>query len=373
MEQKNLRIFAGALLIVGLLVFFSTTAFSGDKVYTFRLSNWYPPASSFNATIWPFWAKQLEKASNGRIKIKVFPAEQLVKATDTWEATVQGICDIGHGFLMFEAGRFPITEYAFLPMLFPSNRVASMAMTAIYQKYPQIKKEFEEVHLLWFNANGPAQLFTRKKRVQTLKDLKGLKLHGGGLYFKHMAKALGFSPITFPFPEVYDGLAKGTMDGNFLEWEGQWIWKFYEQTPYGLDGINLYVYPFFLIMNKKKWEALPEDIKAIFDAYSGLKGAEMCGSLFDENDQAGKDFIEKYYKKNNKPGAINISGEEKQIWINALKPVRDTWVAHMEEKGVPGSEILKDVESLVEVFSQGPKPWFFAKEELTKNAISGKK
>lgn len=369
MKGNVLKGLVSAFVLIGFLFIFYTPAFSDDKVYTFRMSNWYPPASSFNTSIWPFWQKQLEKASNGRIKIKVFPAEQLVKAADTWEATVQGICDIGHGFLMFEAGRFPISEYGFLPMLFPSNRVASMTMTAIYQKYPQIQEEFKEVKLLWFNANGPAQIFTRKKPVEKLSDLKGQKLHGGGLYFKQVAEQLDFAPITFPFPEVYDALAKGTVDGNSLEWEGQWIWKFYEQTPYALDGINLYVYPFFLFMNKKKWESLPEDIKAIFEAYSGLKGAEMCGSLFDENDRAGKDFIENYYKKNGKPGIVVISKEEKQAWINALKPVRDGWIANMEKKGVPGNEILQDVEKLVDVFSKGPRPWFYKEKELTKDAL----
>ncbi|MDT8309620.1 MAG: TRAP transporter substrate-binding protein, partial [Bacteroidales bacterium] len=335
-----------------------------DKVYKFRMANWYPPGSSFNAAIWPFYAEQLKKASNGRIDIKVFPAEQLVKEADTWEAVVDGIADIGHVFLMDESGRFPLTEYGFLPMLWPNNRTASIVMTSLYEKYPALQNEFKDVHVLFFNINAPAQLFTKNKKVSTKEDFAGLKIQGGGLYFKYIAKQLGFTPVSFTFPEVYDALSKGTVDGNTVEWEGQYIWKWYEQTNYSLGGVNLYAFPFVLAMNKGKWDSLPDDIKQVFNQYSGVKGAEMCGSVFDSYDDASKMMIEDYAKKNNKPAPERVSPAVKDEFEKLMAPVHEQWAADMEKKGLPGNEVLEDARELVRQIESGQNPLFWSAGEL---------
>ena len=84
-----------SVLLVGIYFFLPLSAgLAAEKVYEFKLANFYPPLSSFNSAVWPFWAEQLDKASNGRIKIKVFPAEQLAKSEDLWEAVTAGIADM---------------------------------------------------------------------------------------------------------------------------------------------------------------------------------------------------------------------------------------------------------------------------------------
>lgn len=358
------------LICVGILLSlttkFASPSFGKPRVYTFRLANFYPPLSSFNSAVWPFWARELEKASKGRIKIKVFPAEQLAKSEDLWEATVQGIADIGHFFLMFEAGRFPVSEYGYLPMIFTSNRTCGMTMTALYEKYPQIQDEFRDVKVLWFNGNAPAQFFTKDKPIRTLGDLRGLKINGGGLYWKHVADQLGFAPITLTFPEVYDALAKGTIDGNTVEWEGQYIFRWYELDRYSLGGVDLYIYPFILAMNKRKWNSLPQDIRAVFEGLSGVKGAEMTGYIFDQHDIAAKKQIERYVKEKNLPPIQYISEETRRELKKQLEPVRDMWRAEMKKRGVPGEEILNDAEKMVRELNQGPPLKYWKHEELVK-------
>lgn len=357
----------GTVLLIGFLTLgLNGMSVAKEKVYKFRLGNFYPPLSSFNSAVWPFWIKQLEKASNGRIKIKVYPACQLAKPEDMWEATTQGIIDIGHFFLMFEAGRFPISEYGYLPMIFTSNRTCGMTMTALYNKYPRIQKEFEDVKVLWFNGNAPAQFFTKDRPIKALDDLKGLKINGGGLYWKYVAKELGFAPIALPFPEIYDALAKGMIDGNTVEWEGQYIFRWYELDKYSLGGVNLYIYPFIVAMNKKKWESLPPDIQAIFEKYSGVKGAEMMGYIFDQHDLAAKKQIEKYVKKQELPPIEYISKETRASLKEKLEPVRDMWRAQMKKMGVPGDQILEDAEKMVEELNKQPIPKYWTHDQLVK-------
>ncbi len=357
--------FAGGFLIAGLI--HGTDASAEDKkVYRFKLANFYPPLSSFNSAVWPLWIKNLDKASKGRIKIKVYPAEQLAKSEDMWESVESGICDMAHFFLMFEAGRFPVSEYGYLPMIFTSSRTCGMTMTALYEKYPQIRDEFKSVKVLWFNGNAPAQFFTRDKPINTLDDLKGLKINGGGLYWKHVGAKLGFAPMSLPFPEIYDALAKGVIDGNTVEWEGQYIFRWYELDKYSLGGVNLYIYPFIMCMNKKKWDSLPPDIQKVFTDFSGVKGAEMTGYIFGRHDSAAKKNIEKYVKKKGLP-PVQFMSEKKRAELKArLQPVIDLWLAEMKKKGVPGEQILKDAEAMVRELDNGPDLKYWKREELIK-------
>lgn len=356
-----------AMVLVSVFTFclvFSSPSFA--KTYSFRLANIAPPMSSFNTAIFPFWIKKLEEASNGRIKIKVYPAEQLAKAEDLWEATESGIADIGHLMMMTEAGRFPVTEYGFLPMLFDSSRSCAITMTALYEKYPEIQKEFESVKLLWINGNAPAELFTVKKPINTLEDLKGLRINGGGLYWKDVAQQLGFSPMSFPFPEVYDGLSKGVMDGNTVEWEGQVAFKWYELDDYSLGKLDLFVHPFIFCMNKKKWDKLPSDIQDIFNEYSGVKGAEMMGYIFDQYNNLAEKHITKYLEEKGKEPINYISDEFKAEIKKKLEPVRDLWKAEMKKMGVPADMILKDAEAIVEDLKNGPELKYWDVEEMPK-------
>ncbi|RLC36800.1 hypothetical protein DRH29_03745 [candidate division Kazan bacterium] len=362
--RRNSLMAVGIILVIGILTLgFGGIGFAKGKVYKFRLANFYPPLSSFNTSVWPFWIKKLEKASNGRIQIKVYPAEQLAKSEDLWEAVTSGIADMGHFFLMFEPGRFPISEYGYLPMIFSSNRTCAVTMTALYNKYPQLQKEFKDVKVLWFNGNAPAQIFTRDKPIETLDDLKGLKINGGGLYWKYVAEQLGFAPIALPFPEVYDALAKGMIDGNTVEWEGQYIFRWYELDRYALGGVNLYIYPFILCMNKRKWESLPPDIQAIFEQYSGVKGAEMTGYIFDQHNKADKKKVEDYMRKEGRPVRF-ISAKMKADLKTRLEPVRKKWMEEMTKMGVPGDKILKDAEAMVKQLDKGPALKYWKADEL---------
>ena len=359
-------VFAAAFLMMS--VGHENHAFAeSKKIYKFKLANFYPPMSSFNSAIWPFWIEQLEKASNGRIKIKVYPAEQLAKAEDMWESVETGICDMAHFFLMFEAGRFPVSEYGYLPMIFTSNRTCGMTMTALYEKYPQVQQEFKNVKVLWFNGNAPAQFFTKNKQINTLDDLKGLKINGGGLYWKHVAKALGFAPMSLPFPEIYDALAKGVIDGNTVEWEGQYIFRWYELDKYSLGGVNLYIYPFIMCMNQRKWDSLPPDIQKIFNDFSGVKGAEMTGYIFDQHNMAAKKQIEKYVNEKGLPPVKFMSEEKRAELKKELQPVINLWLAEMKKKGVPGEQILKDAEAMVKKLDAGPELKHWKKEALSKD------
>src|SRR5882762_4194499 len=94
-----------AALVIGLVPVSSSLA--QDKPVQLRFSHWVPTAHPMHAAA-VAWAESIEKASNGSIKIAIFPAQQLGKAFDHYNMARDAIADIAHVNPGYEPGRFPI-------------------------------------------------------------------------------------------------------------------------------------------------------------------------------------------------------------------------------------------------------------------------
>ncbi len=81
------------------------------------------------------WAADIEKASGGTIKMKIFPSQQLGKAFDHYNMARDGIADVAYANPGYEPGRFPIMGATELPFLFANAKGGSAAADAWYRKY----------------------------------------------------------------------------------------------------------------------------------------------------------------------------------------------------------------------------------------------
>ena len=101
---------------------------------------------------------------------------------------------------------------------------------------------------------------TRKKTVRTLEDLKGLKIGVSGATMVKVAKALGFTPVTIPTPDLYVAAEKGTIDGFVRPSELLISRKRYEVTKYVTD-VDLRHDLFYVIMNQKGWDSQTPEVQ----------------------------------------------------------------------------------------------------------------
>jgi TRAP-type C4-dicarboxylate transport system substrate-binding protein len=94
----------------------------------------------------------------------------------------------------------------------PAHQKGSETLWKLYEKFPSVQKEFNEIQPLVLYTSSP-NLLVSKKQVRTLEDFKGLKLRVLGGPPTEMAKALGAVPTLIPMPDVYQSLDKGVVDG----------------------------------------------------------------------------------------------------------------------------------------------------------------
>lgn len=311
------------------------------EVYELKLAHHEPVGSPLNKSF-EEWAKELEKRSEGRIKIKIYPGETLGKGRDMLSLIENGVTDIGWVVIPFFPGQFLVAEGLAMPMLGAnSSKSAALTLWDIYQQNEDMKEALSKVKVVCFTASGYQFLATSKKKVEKLEDLKGLNIRVPGWGASEFMKLAGASPIFMSPPEMYEALDKGVIDGYILDWLGTNSFRLYEVVDYVLN-IPIISNPQALLMNKAKFESLPPDLQKIMDEMGGAWGSEFNTACFDESNAPG---IENFKKLNKE--VYELSAEELARWREAAKPVWDMWVETNKDK-IDAKKALEQYAELIQ-------------------------
>ena len=304
--------------------------YAQDKAISLKLANFFPPDNKISVVM-DQWCKEVEKRTNGAVKVTQFTGGTLTPPAQTYISVTRGVTDIGLSFFSYTMGRFPIMEALDLPLGYRSAYVATKLANEFYKKFKP--KELDEVKVLFLTTSPPHMLFA-KKPVKNLEDLKGLKIRSTGTSAKVVA-ALGGVPVSMPMSEAYDALSKGVAQGIIGPYEPMKGFRLAEVVDNSTEYGSAYVNANYIVMNKDKWNSLPANTQKIIEQIND-EWVEKMGKLWDELDKEGKDvFLQKGGK------AVVLSKEENAKWSAKLRPILDEYVAGMKAKGLPADEALK--------------------------------
>ncbi len=295
-----------------------------------KLANFFPPDQKISVAM-DQWCKEVEKRTNGRVKVTQFAGGTLTPATQTYISVTRGVADIGLSFCSYTMGRFPLFEVIDLPLGYKSGYWGTKLANEFYRKFKP--KEFDDVKVLFFTTSPPHMLFA-KKPIRNLQDMKGLKIRSTGTSAK-VVQALGGAPVAMPMSEAYDALSKGVAQGVICPYEAMRGFRLAEVVENSAEYGSAYVNANYVVMNKDKWNALsPADQKTI-EAINN-EWIEKMGKLWDDLDKDGKNYFVQ------KGGKVTVlSKEENAQWSAKLRPILDEYVKAMKAKNLPGDEALK--------------------------------
>ena len=333
------------LLAIGLMVLFLVPqgGYAAEKATVLKVANWFPITHK-QSILLDQWGKELEKKSNGKIKVNYYAAGTLVPAAQSYDAVTKGIADVGNHVLGYTVGKFPLTEIIDLPNGYPNNTVPTKLANAFYAKFKP--KEFDEVKVLWFHAQAPGIVHTKGKPINKLEDLKGMKMRTYGSNAKLMGY-LGGTPVAMPMTDVYDALSRGVADGLMAAYEALEGFRIGEQVKYHTENYDTsYSATFVVMMNKRKWNSLPPDVQKVIDGMSG-EYAEKYAVMWDEIEKSGKDYC---LKRGNK--VITLDKAEQARWVAKAEPLFDDYVKRMKAKNLPGDEALKFVRDYLKPYKK---------------------
>jgi TRAP-type C4-dicarboxylate transport system substrate-binding protein len=318
-------------MLVGFM-FSTSPVFGQAKEIKLNYSNFFP-APHKNSILATEWAQEIEKRTNGLVKITLFHGGTLTPADKVYDGVVKGISDIGFSVLSYTLGRFPLTEVIDLPMGYKNGTAATTLINAYYNQFKP--KELDDVKVMYLHAHGPGILHTTKNPIKTLEDLKGVKIRSTGTVAR-IVGALGGTPVAMPMPETYDALSKGIAEGVMCPVEALQGWKLGEVTKYTTQNYgSAYSIAFFVVMNKDKWNSLPPDAQKVIEKVNEEWIVKQA-KVWDDIDVSGMEFAKKLGNQ-----FVPLSKEEDEKWAKAVQPLFDGYMKAMKEKGLPGEEALK--------------------------------
>jgi TRAP-type C4-dicarboxylate transport system substrate-binding protein len=200
--------------------------------------------------------EEIEKATSGELKMQLHLSGTLqISPTDITKAVGENIVQIGDD--LFNSGNIPVAGIPRLPMLVQSYDDFAKA-AAVLQPY--IEKAFAAKGSTVLGAYSyPLQVVWGKKKLQSLDDIKGLKLRVAAPEQGEFVRRFGGTSITMSAPEVPSALDRGVVDGIFTAGVGAVLWK--DLLKYGfLIVVN--VNNSYIIANTEAFNKLSPDLQA---------------------------------------------------------------------------------------------------------------
>jgi TRAP-type C4-dicarboxylate transport system substrate-binding protein len=287
------------------------------------------------------WAKDVEKATSGRVKITIYPGGTLSTAVQLYDSVKTGVVDLAWFLQGYTPGKFPLTSVIELPFMASSAKQGSAAMWELYEASPELQAEYAGVKVLSMWVVDPGQLMTNRKVVRNTNDIKGMKLRIGSDTLKPTAEALGAVPILMAINELFDALQKGVVDGTLLGTSAIRTFKL-QSILKGVTVGNFFVNVQALGINMNSWAKIPADDQKIIMGLAGLRLAQITGAKYDSEGKVGHDDA---------VGAgveiVQLPPAEMAKWRDAVGGIYQKWIADANTKKLPGQQIYNKTRELL--------------------------
>jgi len=242
------------------------------------------------------FAERVTAMSGGRLTIKVHGAGELVPAMGVFDAVRDGSAEMGHSASYYWKGKHPATPFfTAVPFGLTAQELNSWINFGGGQElWDELYGEFGIKPLPCGNS-GTQMAGWFRKEINSLEDIKGLKIRAPGLAGEVMQR-IGATPVQMPGGEVFTSMQTGALDA--ADWVGP-----YNDLTFGLHKVaKYYYYPGWqepgamleMMINKEKWDALPEDLQAIVKSAAEAENQHIYDEFTARNAEALKQLVNEH-------------------------------------------------------------------------------
>lgn len=293
---------------------------ANGEVITITVGHVVPESHPSHITLGLGFKEYVERESNGRIKVEVYPNGQLGGERQQVEAVSLGTLDMSipassvvanfdEKFLVFD-----------LPFLFKTREAALEACDGDFGK--KVAEGLESLNMinLGYAENGFRFITNNVRPIRKPEDLKGIKIRTmENPIHVETFKALGANPTPMAFGELYTALQQKTVDAQENPVGLIYTNKFYEVQKYmSLTGHVFVPCPY--IINKQKYESLPDDLQKVIADGVKISCDEQRKLLAEEADRMFKEIEESGTVIN------DLTAEEKEAFIKTVEPIYEDFI-----------------------------------------------
>jgi TRAP-type C4-dicarboxylate transport system substrate-binding protein len=327
--QTSLRCVAVAALAAA-----SVAASAQDKPVEMKFAHWLPGTHPLAKLGFEPWAKSVEAASKGSIKVAFFPAQQLGKAADHYDMARDGIADMTWVNPGYQAGRFPLIAVGELPFLIGKPGPGSSALDQWYRKYAA--NEMKDVKLCMVHLH--VGTFHSKKAITEPSQIKGMKIRSSNGTNAAFMSLLGATNVQVSAPEARDAIDKGVADALSFPWGSVITFGIDKATKFHTD-MRLYASDFVWVMNKGWYDKLAAGQKKVIDDHCNNEWAGKVGAGWGDEEDSGREKMQAMGGHT----IVPVTAQQLDAWKKAAEPLYGTWIASADKVGVNGKQALDDL------------------------------
>lgn len=335
--------------LIGAIAICAVTAFAGpvSAQTNLTLSSWVPPTHSVTKTL-AAWAQDVEKASNGRIRITVLPKAPMAP-TGTLDGVSSGLVDISFISHGYTPGRFVLTKVAEMPFLGDSTEVTSVAYNRVHERTVAKGGEHKGLKVLAMFTHGPGTVANTKKPISGIADATGMKIRVGGGLMHEVANALGFNALLKPAPELYELLTGNVVDGTFgpqemvVSFKLERVLKYMTKVPGGLYNTS-----FAVIISEERFAKIPKQDQDAILSLSGERLARRIGSDWDKSENLAVEAM-----RANNIQVIQAGPALVKEIQDRTAPLEQAWIKEASGKGVDPAKALAELREEIKKVSAG--------------------
>jgi len=317
------------IAILVLVALFSYQPHPYAASISLKFATFFPPVAP-QSKLWNDFCGEVQKRTNGAVKIFFYPGGSLVDARAMADAIEEGIVDIGYTGTGFTPGRYPVSEATIRSGGYPNAYIAGRVGWDFYNKFSP--KEWDKCHMLSVGGTGPMCIWSTR-RIGNLEEISGQKIRAIGPVAE-LCKLLGGSPVGTPPGELYDAISKGVITGAIMPVEAGKTWRMAEICKY--VTLTWRVFPaahFYVAMNKKSWEKLPVEIQKIFNEISA-EWNEKHALMWNNADLIGYKFA-----KEKGVTFIDLPKTEAETWKQKILPIKNKYKEDMKKRGYSEEQV----------------------------------
>ncbi|HEV2605765.1 MAG TPA: TRAP transporter substrate-binding protein [Microvirga sp.] len=310
-------------------------------------NKWLPSNNAFHADVIEPWAKAVEQATEGRVKIE-FTASSLGPPPRQYDLVRSGAVDLVFSSIGYTPDRFPVSNMTSMPFLGESSEAVSVTFWDVYQRHLEKAGEFRGVRLLGAVAGAPGQIFTAKP-VRAIADYKGMKLRSADALLSQAISSLGAVPVFGPAPQSYEMLSTGVIEGGGYFFDAVLAFDIGRLAPHvALVPGGFINGTFYIVMNEAKWRQLSEADRKAIESVSGLAFAKAAGARLDELEVKAKQKLLEQGLKIVEPDAAFVS-EMRRL----MEPIEASYLKDAQGKGVDVPVALRELREGARSYKRG--------------------
>jgi TRAP-type C4-dicarboxylate transport system substrate-binding protein len=339
--------FAVAVLLasVATLAIGNGAARAQDKTFELKLSHWVPPTHPLQKAM-EEWGASVEKASNGTIKSKVFPSQQLGKAFDHYDMARDGIADFTYVNPGYQPGRFPIIAAGELPFLIGDAKGGIRALDTWCRKYAAT--EMKDVKYCFSFILDPLTWHSSKKKIVVPGDVKGMKVRPSQATVAAWVTLLGGTNVQASATEVRDVMEKGVAEAVTFPWGSVPLLGVDKVTKYHMDA-PLHTVTFQWLMSPRTYAAMSPAQKKVIDDHCTTEWAGKFADPWVDFEHAGLEKL----KAEPEHEVYKISDTQLDAWKKSAEPLKQKWAADVKKAGGDADAIWKELQASLTQYNAG--------------------